>query len=222
MPEFDRLYLDMNGIIHCSSHNNSEEELEKQQFQQVDGNGDTIIASSSTVTPTTTTTTFGVPPITEEQIFQNVCYYVDRVVTDIVQPKKVVFLAIDGVAPRAKLNQQRSRRYRSGTEQEIEKHLMTLQRVQEETVDGDQEDGINDISKEYLLEADGGAFDRYLSPIVGDSSNRRGAQRFAGTIDTTSSPTTTSISTNIPNDGDGIMGFHSNCITPGTAGTKLS
>ena len=103
--------------------------MEKQQFQQVDGNGDIIAA---TVTPTTT---FGVPPITEEQIFQNVCYYVDRVVSDIVQPKKVVFLAIDGVAPRAKLNQQRSRRYRSGTEQEIEKHLMTLQRVQEETVD---------------------------------------------------------------------------------------
>jgi len=214
MPEFDRLYLDMNGIIHCSSHNNSEEELEKQQFQQVDGNGDIIAA---TVTPTATT--FGVPPITEEQIFQNVCYYVDRVVSDIVQPKKVVFLAIDGVAPRAKLNQQRSRRYRSGTEQEIEKHLMTLQRVQEETVDG-EEDGINDISKEYLLEADGGAFDRYLSPIVGDSSNRRGAQRFSGTIDTASSSTTTSISTNLPgglsNDGDGITGFHSNCITPGT------
>jgi len=130
MPEFDRLYLDMNGIIHCSSHNNSEEELEKQQQQaenkpsdENNGNGGGVAVATSASPPI-----FGVPPITEEQIFQNVCYYVDRVVSDIVQPKKVVFLAVDGVAPRAKLNQQRSRRYRSGTEQEIEKHLMTLQR----------------------------------------------------------------------------------------------
>ncbi|EED95887.1 predicted protein, partial [Thalassiosira pseudonana CCMP1335] len=61
--------------------------------------------------------------------FQNVCYYLDRIVSDIVQPKQLVFLAIDGVAPRAKLNQQRSRRYRSGSEKEIEMHLMTLQPI---------------------------------------------------------------------------------------------
>jgi len=139
MPEFDRLYLDMNGIIHCSSHNNAEEELDQVQKELNANANNNNNSDSFSVNPdiSQTQTTTGVPPITKEQIFQNVCYYLDRIVSDIVQPKEVVFLAIDGVAPRAKLNQQRSRRYRSGTEQEIEMHLQTLQRVQSDdgTVD---------------------------------------------------------------------------------------
>ncbi|KAL7551294.1 hypothetical protein ACHAWF_014476 [Thalassiosira exigua] len=211
MPEFDRLYLDMNGIIHCSSHNNSEEELEKQH--DGGGGGD----------PAPSPPTRGVPPITEEQIFQNVCYYVDRIVADVVEPKRLVFLAIDGVAPRAKLNQQRSRRYRSGTEKEIEMHLKTLRRVQEvgrgDDGGGGDVDDDDDLSKEFLIEADGGAFDGYHPRRArgsdGDDGEARGAQRFHGTIDAVSTASVSAAGPVVDGDG-GAPGFHSNEITPGT------
>ena len=55
----------------------------------------------------------GLPfPECEDDMFGSIFAYVDRVVATI-RPQRVLFMAIDGVAARAKLNQQRTRRYRS-------------------------------------------------------------------------------------------------------------
>uniref|UniRef100_A0A673CI04 5'-3' exoribonuclease 1 n=1 Tax=Sphaeramia orbicularis TaxID=375764 RepID=A0A673CI04_9TELE len=84
IPEFDNLYLDMNGIIHQCSHPNDED----VHFR-----------------------------ISEEKIFADIFHYLE-VLFRIIKPRKVFFMAVDGVAPRAKMNQQRGRRFRSAKEAE--------------------------------------------------------------------------------------------------------
>lgn len=55
--------------------------------------------------------------ISQEKIFINIFTYISHLFT-IIKPKKLFFMAIDGVAPRAKINQQRSRRFRTAHEAE--------------------------------------------------------------------------------------------------------
>ncbi|KAI9892000.1 MAG: 5'-3' exoribonuclease 2 [Vezdaea aestivalis] len=55
------------------------------------------------------------PPETEKEMMIEIFKYTERVV-NMVRPRKILMIAVDGVAPRAKMNQQRSRRFRSAQE----------------------------------------------------------------------------------------------------------
>ena len=62
----------------------------------------------------------GPQPKNEDDMFSNIAALIDRLVA-CARPQRMLFIALDGTAPRAKMNQQRVRRFCSAREaQEVE------------------------------------------------------------------------------------------------------
>lgn len=91
-PAIDNLYLDMNGVVHNCA-----------RAAGVDDGDGRYVMSASAAAPT------------QDEMLLAVFKYIDMLVT-LVRPRALLYMAIDGVAPRAKMNQQRSRRFRSAQE----------------------------------------------------------------------------------------------------------
>jgi len=58
----------------------------------------------------------------EEKVYLEIDNYLDKLI-NVAKPKKLIYLAIDGVAPRAKMEQQRIRRYRTIKQKSLEETI---------------------------------------------------------------------------------------------------
>ena len=77
VPPIDNLYLDLNGVIHMAIHGNDSSKLLETSKAGLEN---------------------------FEFVWAEIVKYIDHVI-HLIKPRKLLFLAVDGVAPRAKMNQ---------------------------------------------------------------------------------------------------------------------
>ncbi|KAJ1656692.1 5'-3' exoribonuclease 2 [Dispira simplex] len=75
-------------------------------------------------------------PTSEEEIMASIFAYIDHLFT-MIRPRKLVYMAIDGVAPRAKMNQQRARRFQAARASKLEAASSKVNK-EEITIEDDQ------------------------------------------------------------------------------------
>lgn len=80
--------MDLNSIVHNCIHGNDKKKLEK-------------VSALADL----------------EDVWADIMRAIDEIVHS-VKPRKLILLALDGVAPRAKMNQQRARRFKAAKESE--------------------------------------------------------------------------------------------------------
>ena len=64
----------------------------------------------------------GPQPKTEEEVFVLILKRVEALIA-VAKPRRLVYLAVDGPAPRAKMNQQRARRFRAARDEQRQRQL---------------------------------------------------------------------------------------------------
>eukprot|EP00967_Tisochrysis_lutea_P155154 scaffold309911_cov28-Tisochrysis_lutea.AAC.1 len=172
--EIDNLYVDANGILHNCTHG----------------------ASKPPDKPD------GTPP-TEADMMIAICSYLDSLV-QMVRPARLLYIAIDGVAPRAKMNQQRQRRFRVERERERAAEIAAA--------DAD--------AKRQKVEAAG--LQEQLAPSTSSNGNESAVapaekdQPAAETVPAPETPSPASTAADAEPQAAATTTFDSNCITPGT------
>ena len=108
-PPADNLYMDLNSIVHNCIHGN-----DAQKHAKVSKMEDL------------------------EDVWADIMSAIDEIVHS-VKPRKLILLALDGVAPRAKMNQQRARRFRAAKDSEdLKKSLAAAGKEVPELFDSNQ------------------------------------------------------------------------------------
>ena len=117
----NNLYFDMNCLIHPCVRNimtKFPELVKKHNIVQITNKYNNIKYISDF----------------EQEIYKNIDTYLDKLI-GFINPDNLIYLAIDGVAPRAKMEQQRMRRYRSIKVNKMREEILAKYNVDEVNFD---------------------------------------------------------------------------------------